>query len=60
MAGLVRFVDAGENKAVFINPDHIRLVRPRPEGGAKIVLDDKILILVAESPDAVMKTLDHG
>jgi len=45
---------------VFINPDHIRLVRPRPEGGAEIVLDDKILILVAESPDAVMKTLDHG
>jgi hypothetical protein len=60
MATLVRFVDAGESKAVFINPDHIRLVRPRSGGGAEILLDDKILILVAESPEAVMKTLDHG
>jgi hypothetical protein len=60
MAGLVRFVDAEENSVVFINPDHIRFVKPRSDGGAEIVLDDKIFILVAESPDAVMKTLDHS
>jgi S1/P1 Nuclease len=40
---LVRFIDATEKKAVFINPDHIRIVKPRSEGGSEIVLDDKIL-----------------
>jgi len=60
MAALVRFIDAKEKKAVFINPDHIRVVKARFDGGSEIVLDDKISILVAETPDAVMKALDHG
>jgi hypothetical protein len=60
MAALVRFVDAKEKKAVFINPDHIRIVMPTSDGRAEIVLDDKISIFVAETPDAVMKALDHG
>jgi hypothetical protein len=60
MAALVRFVDAKEKKAVFINPAHIRIVMPTSDGGAEIVLDDKISIFVAETPDAVMKALDHG
>jgi hypothetical protein len=60
MTALIRFVDATEKEVVFINPDHIRLVKPRSDGGAEIVLDDKIFIFVAETPDAVMKALDHG
>jgi hypothetical protein len=60
MTKLIRFVDATEKEVVFINPDHIRLVKPRSDGGAEIVLDDKIFIFVAETPDAVMKALDHG
>jgi hypothetical protein len=60
MATLIRFVDAAENKVVFINPNHIRLVKPGPAGGAEILLDDKIFIVVAETPDAVVKSLDHG
>jgi hypothetical protein len=60
MAALVRFVDAKEKKAVFINPDHIRIVMPTSDGGAEIVLDDKISIFVAETTDAVIKALDHG
>jgi hypothetical protein len=60
MAALVRFVDAKEKKAVFINPDHIRIVKPRSDGGAEIVFDDKLSIFVAETPDAVIKALEHG
>jgi hypothetical protein len=60
MTKLIRFVDATVKEVVFINPDHIRLVKPRSDGGAEIVLDDKIFIFVAETPDAVMKALDHG
>ena len=60
MATLVRFVDAAKNETVFINPDHIRLIRPRSGGGAEIVIDEKIFVVVAEAPDAVMKSLDHG
>ena len=60
MAALVRFVDAKEKKAVFINPDHIRVVKARLDGGAEIALDDKISIFVAQTPDAVIKALDHG
>jgi hypothetical protein len=47
MAALVRFVDAKEKKAVFVNPDHIRIVKPRSDGGAEIVFDDKLSIFVA-------------
>jgi hypothetical protein len=32
----------------------------RSDGGAEIVLDDKISIFVVETPDAVIKALDHG
>jgi hypothetical protein len=60
MTKLIRFVDATKKEVVFINPDHIRLVKARSDGGAEIVLDDKIFIFVAETPDAVMKALDHG
>ena len=60
MTTLVRFVDAAENAVVSINPDHIRLVKSRSDGGAEIVLDDGLFIFVAESPEAVMKALDHG
>jgi hypothetical protein len=58
MAALVRFVDAKEKKTVFINPNHIRIVKVRSDGGAEIVLDDKISIFVVESPDAVIKALE--
>jgi hypothetical protein len=60
MARLIRFIDAAENKVVFINPTHIRLVKPGPAGGSEILLDNKIFIVVAETPDAVVKSLDHG
>ena len=60
MATLIRFVDAAKNEFVFINPDHIRIVKPRSNGGAEIVLDDGIFVFVAEAPDAVMKSLDPG
>jgi hypothetical protein len=49
MAALVRFVDAKEKKAVFINLNHIRVVKARSDGGAEIVLDDKISIFVADA-----------
>jgi hypothetical protein len=60
MTTLIRFVDAAKNEIVFINPDYIRLVKPTSSGGAEIVLDDRIFVFVAETPDAVMKSLDHG
>jgi hypothetical protein len=60
MTALVRFVDAKEKKAVFVNPDHIRIVKPSSDGGAEIVFDDRFSISVAEKPDAVIKALDHG
>jgi hypothetical protein len=60
MAALVRFVDAKEKKAEFINPNHIRVVKARSDGWAEIVLDDKISIFAVETPDAVIKALDHG
>jgi hypothetical protein len=60
MATLIRFVDAANREVVFINPDHIRLVKPKSGWGAEILLDDKIFVVVAESHDAVMKALDHG
>jgi hypothetical protein len=47
-------------KAVFVNPDHIRIVKPSSDGGAEIVFDDRFSIFVAETPDAVIKALDHG
>ena len=60
MPALIRFIDAKEKKAVFINPDHIRIVKPTSDGGAEIVFDNQISIFVAETPDAVIKALDHG
>lgn len=41
-------------------PAHVRLVMPRSDGGAEIVLDDKIFIFVVETPEAVVKALDNG
>jgi hypothetical protein len=60
MTALIRLVDATEKKAIFINADHIRIVKPRSTGGAEIVFDDKHSIFVAEMPEAVIKALDHG
>jgi hypothetical protein len=32
----------------------------RSDGGAEIVLNDKIFIFVVETPEAVVKALDNG
>jgi hypothetical protein len=60
MAKLVQFVDAAKNEVVFINPAHVRAVMPRSDGGAEIVLDNKIFVFVAGSPETVVKALDNG
>jgi len=59
MTALVRFVDAKEKTAVFVNPDQIRIVKPSSDGGAEIVFDDRFSIFVAETLDAVIKALGH-
>jgi hypothetical protein len=60
MAKLVQLTDAAKNESVFVNPAHVRLVTPRSDGGAEVVLDDKIFIFTAETPAAVVKALDNG
>jgi hypothetical protein len=38
MPALIRFIDAKEKTAVFINLDHIRIVKPTSDGGQKLYL----------------------
>jgi len=57
---LSQFTEAApDDPPVFVNPDHVRAVRPH-EGNSEIIFDAEHAIIVSESPEAVAAKLGSG
>ena len=58
MARFVQLVDAHTKWIVQVNPNLVRTILPDPSGGTVVRFDSSDIIIVTESPEAVVRKLN--
>jgi hypothetical protein len=60
MARFVQLVDAHTKWIVQVNPNLVRTILPDPSGGTVVRFDSADIIVVTDSPEAVVRKLNDA